>query len=180
MTARKVALTILCIVCILLMSGLQKSPAVAQASTCTIVHPGMTFSANECESYELLFTWVASTPGLVNVFQKASKITLTVTGVDNYFIQYTPAQSSKLWLPKYSISPADFGWECSMSRIWGEDFVAPIGNHLAPGEYLITVRNDISHPLTDGLQLCTQNGDFLGKMLYRGPIEFKANFIVTK
>ena len=178
MNARRIALGILCSVCMVTALGLPKSTAQGQVNTCWILHPDMTFSASDCSSYKLLFSWAAGTRGLVNSYKLASQITLTVTGPGNLSLQYKSWQSRRFWQPIYPISPADFGWECPMANIWILDWTALLGNELAPGDYTVTVQNDLKFPVVDGLARCSEDGVLFGKTVYRGLNEFEANFSV--
>lgn len=66
-----------------------------------------------------------------------------------------------------------------MPDIWILDWAAPVGDGLVPGDYKVTVQNDLKFPVVDGLQRYPEDGVLFGMAVYRGSTEFPADFAVT-
>jgi hypothetical protein len=182
MTARGVARIVLCLAILMMALGFQQAEVKAQDEPC-IVNWGsqdLVFSAAACPSYAFLIGWMAASPGLDIMFMRADQITLTVEGPNDFFLQYTPPESSQFWQAPVSRTPANAGWECPKPELWLVLYQAPIAEELDAGVYTLTYQDTYIHPFTDGLQRCSVDGVPFGQYIYRGTQPaFVTHFTVT-
>lgn len=166
-STQKVLLT--SVLCLGLIIGIFRGVSAQTGNVCRILayEDFQTFSNSDCDSYTVGYGWFAVSPGLVTEFVKATSINAAFWG-DNVKFSVKPEDAASLWSPIDRRSSEELGYHCPTGPFYRSFFDINVGQ-LAPGTYHLYFFDTLSHPITDGTQICTDDqGQHFPKIMYSG------------
>lgn len=120
------------------------------------IFDGAEYDVTTDQEVHIYWVWLALNCGLVNVYLNASHDRYTLNGPSGT-LSISELEAEQIWSPIIEAPPAVVGWDCPRPLAAGSIFDHNLG-HLEPGQYTLTLETTLDYPVSDGLHVCTIEG----------------------
>ncbi len=142
---------------------------------------GGTVTVSLADENVLRCSWGAKTEGQMRMFLNGDVISFELKdGTGNVVWTLDPEDAATHWSDLFEYKASDFGFECKPDVGWASLLRLPLGT-LEAGTYTLTINETYLHPVNDGLQACSMDGErFPAPSLYpAGPLPTVVTTIVV-